>query len=108
MYIVTRADLTPGQQATQATHAAFSFSVENPEPVSQWHDASNNLVLLAVPDEEALRDLGTALLERGHTCVPFYEPDLDDALTAIAVAPSDEASRMLSHLPLALREAAMV
>lgn len=36
--------------------------------------------------------------------MPVYEPDLDDELTAIAIAPSPGTSRLLSHLPLALRE----
>lgn len=33
----------------------------------------------------------------------FYEPDLDNAITAIAVEPSDKSRRLLANLPLALR-----
>jgi len=44
-----------------------------------------NLVVLQVPNEEALHDLMRRL--DGHRVVAFHEPDLDDQLTAIAVGP---------------------
>ena len=35
----------------------------------------------------------------------FYEPDLDNDLTAIAIEPSSKARRMVSSLPLMLKTA---
>ena len=69
-----------------------------------WHTHGQNLVVLAVPDERALE----SLLEQmrtggGFTCAPFHEPDFGGELTAFAVG--DEAARLLSSLPLALRPA---
>jgi hypothetical protein len=34
----------------------------------------------------------------------FYEPDLDNQLTAIAIEPTDNARKLVSNLPLLLKE----
>lgn len=105
---MTRLDLTPGEQLAQSVHAAFSFSDEHPEIAREWHHESNYLVVVAAPDEASL----DALLQRaGDRQIPvtaIHEPDYDDALTAVVLAPTDEARRLCSSLPLALREPAMV
>ena len=66
-----------------------------------WHTRSNTLVLLAVPDELALSWLYTDATRRGLRAVRFHEPDLDGALTAVALEPA--ARRLVAHLPLSLR-----
>ena len=63
-----------------------------------WHCDSNTLVLLAVPDELALSWLRSDAAAAGVRCVPFHEPDLDGALTALALEPA--ARRLVAHLPL--------
>jgi hypothetical protein len=68
--------------------------------VRGWHSDSNTLVLLAVPDELALSWLWSDAAARGLRGVAFHEPDLDGALTAIALEPA--ARRLVAHLPLAL------
>ena len=65
-----------------------------------WHSDSNTLVLLAVPDELALSWLWADARSSGLDCVAFHEPDLGDALTALALEPA--ARRLVAHLPLAL------
>lgn len=37
-------------------------------------------------------------------CAAFYEPDINNELTAIAIAPSKLAQKLTSGLPLALKE----
>lgn len=108
MYIVTRRDLSPGFQACQASHAAFTFSVENPDLVQKWHTESNFLVIVTVEDEDALRSLLDEATERGILSTSFIEPDLDNEMTAIVLEPSLEARRLVANLPLALREEAFV
>jgi hypothetical protein len=97
---VTRADLPPGTQACQAAHAALDFAVTHPELVAKWHSTSNTLVVLAAPDELALHWLADDARASGFRTVHFYEPDLGDCLTAVALEPA--AHRLVSHLPLAL------
>jgi peptidyl-tRNA hydrolase len=98
LYIVVRSDLKPGLLCAQACHALRAFVAEHPEVEQQWFEGSNNLVVLQVPDEAAL----LRLVERSAG-VPFSvnrEPDLDNQVTAVALAPS--AKRLLRTLPLAL------
>ena len=95
---MTRADLSPAQQAVQAAHAALAFAAKHPELAA----ASLPLALLSVPDQLALCWL-IADAERARLrLATFSEPDLDDALTAIALEPA--AGRLVRHLPLALAE----
>jgi peptidyl-tRNA hydrolase len=101
LYGVVRGDLAPGLQAAQLAHAFVSYVLARPRETAQWHTESNNLVCLAVPDEAALSALAAAIAEAGHPIVCFHEPDLGDALTALAIGP--EAQRLLSNVPLALR-----
>jgi hypothetical protein len=97
---VTRRDLPPGSQAVQAAHAALEFAVAYPEIFVEWHRASNTLVMLATPDEASLSWLCADAAASGLRLIPFYEPDLGDALTAVALEPA--ARRLVAHLPLAL------
>ena len=97
LYIVVRSDLLPGPQLAQTAHAAIQFTLENYELVKNWNADSNNLAVLAAHDEASLAEL----LELDAVKTPVREPDLQDALTAIAFGP--EARRSLSWLPLAPR-----
>jgi hypothetical protein len=96
MFLVTRADLPPGTQACQAAHAAIAFTLSHPDVAA----AAPVLVLLAVPDELRLTWLRADAVAAGLLVTSFHEPDLDDALTALALEPA--ASRLLAGLPLAL------
>jgi hypothetical protein len=97
---VTRADLPPVTQACQCAHAAFDFAIAHPDQVRAWHTDSNTLALLAVPDELALTWLYADAVQAGLRAVPFHEPDLGGALTAVALEPA--ARRLVAHFPLAL------
>lgn len=67
----------------------------------QWHLTSNTIVLLSVEDELALKWLVEDLEDAALKVIPFYEPDLGNELTALAVEPAGASS--LSHLSLALK-----
>jgi hypothetical protein len=60
------------------------------------------LVLLAAQDELELSRLYVDAAAAGMRAVPFHEPDLDGALTAIAVEPRGR--RFLARLPLVLSD----
>lgn len=105
--MVTRSDLSPGQQATQSTHAAFKFAHEHPALMDSWYRESTYLVLLATPDEPSLAEILFTVDFDSLVFSAWREPDMDDALTAIAIAPSPMASKLLANLPLTLREPAM-
>lgn len=102
LFVITRSDLPPGARAAQLTHAALAFAFEHPEIAKAWHVGSNNIVLLEAKDEAALHAIGARAGAAGIAWTMFREPDFDNATTAIAIAP--EGWRIVSSLPLALRE----
>lgn len=89
LYAVTRADLPAGLRCAQVGHALIAYALTHGPALP------DNLVVLEVPDEPALRAV-LARIDTPH--VAFTEPDLDGALTAIAVGP--DAWRALSSIPL--------
>jgi len=101
LYLVTRADLSPGQQAVQAAHALREFAAEHPEEDARWYARSNTLALLAVEDEASLLSLVERAGRLGVPFAAFHEPDRGDELTAVAFGPS--ARKLLARVPLALR-----
>jgi hypothetical protein len=102
LYIVVRRDLPAGVQASQCCHAEREFAHHHPELDRQWHAAGGNIVLLSCANEEELYELigGASIKNISHA--HFCEADLGGALTAAAFASS--ARRLLSSLPLAMRE----
>lgn len=101
LFIISRSDLPPGAIAAQSVHGAIAFTVAHPSTFKEWHDDSNNIVLLAVPDERALMYLAARALAADIPVAVYREPDLGDTLTSVAIGP--EGRRLVSSLPLALR-----
>lgn len=100
IFLVTRADLDPGQQAVQAAHALQEFNIQHSNLARDWHEKSNTLAFLAVPNEKALHALWRKARDR---CIPtsgFREPDRQNELTALAIGP--EGKGLVRSLPLAL------
>lgn len=71
--------------------------------VRPWIIQSNFLVIVSVPDEDALLDLITEASRRGIIRTAVREPDLDNEATAVALAPGDAARKLCANLPLALK-----
>lgn len=102
LILVTRKDLTPAQQAVQAAHALRAFVEEHPAEDARWFKQSNTLALLAVEDEPMLHQLWCEAVDSGVRVSGFMEPDLDGAITALALEPGAGARRLTRGLPLAL------
>jgi Peptidyl-tRNA hydrolase PTH2 len=102
LYIIGRADLAPGLRAAQGGHAAFAFALEHPRVMKRWNNSY--LIFLEVDDHHALRTLLRQTQLAGLTTSEWHEPDLDDQLTAIAIAPSESSKLLCAGLPLMLHE----
>lgn len=107
--MVTRADLSAGYQATMATHAGIDFGIVYGDTILDWHEASNSLVVLTVPNEEELFQLMNHVktVHPGIPLIGFTEPDINDELTAIALMPryvADCPTSWLKELPLCLKD----
>ena len=100
---ISRRDLTPGQQAVQASHAALDFTFSHPREAAEWHKHSNYLINLSVADEAHLESLSANLRLAGIKVTEFREPDLDDQLTAIAFLSDEKTKKFTSGLPLSLK-----
>lgn len=100
LFLVTRQDLAPGLRAAQLCHALRAFGEEHPAVDREWFTSSNTLVCLETRTEEELRLLLGQARGEGVAVSEFLEPDLDNALTAIALGP--EGRRLVRRLPLAL------
>ena len=88
MYILIRDDLPKNKQAVQGGHALAQFALDWPESFNKWNN--HTIVYMKVGYDE-LRDLEFSLVEDyGLACSEFYEPDLGDQLTALAVLNSNE------------------
>lgn len=102
LFIVVRSDLKPGAQLAQSCHALSSFAAEHREAFAAWQSGASNLVCLQVPGRTELAQLLLAAIDSGIPTSSFHEPDFGNELTACAFGES--AWRMLSSLPLALRQ----
>lgn len=101
--MITRADLDPGYQAVQSLHAGIQFAMEHTEIHKEWFEQSNYLGLLSVANELELTKLIDKAKSQGIALSIFREPDIDDQITAIALAPSIQSKKLCSNLKLALR-----
>ena len=89
LYILTRNDLGIAYQAVQGAHAVAQFVLDYPD--NEWKNGY--LIFLAVEDEGELREwLGNLEFDNemksNDKKIPiskFFEPDLDNQLTAVAV-----------------------
>jgi len=101
---VTRKDIRPGYQAVQAAHSIPSFAIEHPEVFSEWYHKSNYLIVLSTDDEDSLKNLIEKARFRGLRYSVFSEPDIDNQITSVALEPCEDTYKLVSNLPLALKE----
>ena len=100
LYVLTRADLSPGYQAVQAGHAIADWTAEHPQDAAGWRTTSNSLIVLTAADEQALYALIAKAERRNIPLTCFREPDLGDEITAVALTPGDLTRKLCSNQPL--------
>jgi len=80
------------------------FQIEHEAVAKTWFEKSNYLACLAAKNEEELLKLIDKAYKRNVKFSIFFEPDLDYAITAVALEPGIESKRLCSNYGLALRE----
>lgn len=88
MYVLVRKDLTPIYAWVQAGHAVAQFALEHEDIFKIW--GNHTIVYLGVPNEYVLSLWETKIKDSGKTYSKFIEPDLHDAITAIACVDTGE------------------
>ena len=102
LYIVSREDLSAGMIAVQGMHVAIQFVMEH-EIAREWYEKSNYLCFLAAKDENHLKELIDKAREKNIPISIFREDDLNNEITAIALAPCRESKKLCQPLKLALK-----
>jgi len=100
--VITRSDLEPGYQMVQSSHAAIQYVFEHPECAKNWFENSNYLGFLSVMNEQELIALSEQAAEKDIKFSIFREPDIDNAITAIALEPGNKSKKLCCNLKLAL------
>ena len=101
---MVRKDLKPGEQLAQSVHAAFRFASDYPHLTNRWLDNSEYICILEIENETELYNLWKMSEQKSIPGACFIEPDYDNSLTAIALAPGLESKKLCSNLKLALKE----
>ena len=81
VYVFVRRDLPGPQQVVQSCHASIETAKSFPK------DCCPHLVVCSIKNELRLRQCLIHLQRLGIKHEPFFEPDLNNALTAIATEP---------------------
>ena len=84
-------------------HAAFEIALRLPDLTLAWHRDSNYIVCLSVKDLFELEELQNRL-SKDFVTIPFYEPDLNNEMTAFAVEPNPRVEGQVSSIALALTQ----
>ena len=101
---MVRKDLAPGAKLAQSVHAAFRFADEWRYTTNDWMDNSEYICILEIENEAALTKLWERSVQNNIRGSCFKEPDYENSLTAIALAPCPQSKKLCSHLKLALKE----
>ena len=91
VYVLVREDISLEQKLVQVGHAALEagFRFQQPERTA-------SLIVLSVPDREALEAAAVRLNAKGIDCHLFHEPDFGMGHSALATRPiSEKAERHL-------------
>lgn len=89
MYVFVRKDLSHPQQVVQACHAA----IESSRHFISLDSEHPSVIVCGVRDESNLWKIHRRLERLGVQFRDFYEPDIDNQLTAIASSPISGANR---------------
>ena len=98
--VVGRKDLPLPYEAVQSAHSSIDFQHEHPEIAKDWQQTSNYLIFLSADSEQHLERLVRKAESKGIVFTKFYEPDLNNELTAVTFEPTEKSRKILSNLPL--------
>ncbi len=93
-----------GDQLAQSCHCCFQFSHDHPHLAERWLKESNYICILEIDNEPELVKLWEQAIALDIPASRFIEPDFDDSLTAIALAPGPKSKKLCSQLRLAMKD----
>ena len=81
MYVLVRKDLAETYRIVQGSHALAQYALDHPVEFQKWHNTT--IVYLGVRNLVELKAWNLELLKK-KVASSFFEPDLDNQITAIA------------------------
>lgn len=93
-----------GDILAQSCHCCFQFAFDHPHLTGAWIRDSNYICILEIDNEPELVKLWERAVKEDIATSRFIEPDFDNALTAIALAPGIKSKKLCSNLKLALKD----
>lgn len=102
---IVREDLSPGYKVAQSVHAMADFAVKFEHEFKQWQMGSNYLCCLET-NELKMRRLIEKFQMLDIKYEVFYEPDIGDQMTSIAVEAisREQHKKLFKNLKLANHE----
>lgn len=82
MYVLVRLDLAETYRIVQGSHALAQFALDKHVHFLMW--GNSTIVYLGVRGLKDIKEWLDMLSKTDKTYAPFFEPDLDGQLTAIA------------------------
>lgn len=96
LYVLIRSDLSKSQQAVQGGHAVAEFLLSYPN--TEWENGI--LVYLKSPGDWDLYNKLELAAKKQVPYMAFYEPDLNDEITALAVLGTGDIPNILENYRL--------
>ena len=93
MYVLVLKSLSKSQQAVQAGHALAQYLIElyERDELDEFHWNNSDLVYL----KATWAQLMTFTSDLNNKAIPYYEPDLNGQITAIAMLGGDNDPRFI-------------
>lgn len=85
-YILINSKLPTIHGGIQAAHSLAELMVKFPHDISDWATNHKTLVFLSATEDE-IRMMCNYFVEKSRLQTPFFEPDLDNLITAAAFEP---------------------
>ena len=93
-----------GLQIAQCCHSVADFSYFLPTEFKEWRQNSNYKICLSTKNQKSLIKLYNKLLNNNAKVIAFYEPDLNNEMTAITLLGKEYFKKYTTYLPLAGKE----
>jgi hypothetical protein len=94
-----------GEKIAQTGHAIAAWCLDNPEAASKWRAESEYLIVLETSEYELEQKLKALTADSASSLsfTAYHEPDMNNRVTAIAIAPGASTRIFCANLALAGR-----
>lgn len=85
MYVLASRQRNYSKPYVQGAHALAQYAIQHPDVFKEW----NNHTLIFVECENIEKEYAR-IQSKGDNCVPFFEPDYNNNMTAVCVCTDEK------------------